>query len=96
MVDYGEDGVVSMAVGKLCDEVHGYDLEWLGCWGDVDFVWCGNGPMCNRLVLLTFSASFDVVFDPFRHGRPPGDSFGGVDGPVSSYMCCRRFVVYQL
>ena len=31
MVDYGEDGVVSVAVRELCDEIHGYDLEWLGC-----------------------------------------------------------------
>ena len=52
--------------------------------------------MCKRFVLLTFGASFDVVFDPFGHGWPPGDSFGGVDGPVSSYVCCGGFVVYQM
>ena len=45
---------------------------------------------------MTFGASFDIVFDPFGHSRPPGDSFGGVDGPISSYVCCRRFVVYQM
>ena len=94
MVDYGEDGVVSMAVGELCDEIHGYDLEWLGCRRDVDFVRWGNGLVCKCLILLAFGASFDIVFDPFGHSGPPGNSFGGVDGPVSSYMCCRRFVVY--
>ena len=52
--------------------------------------------MRERFVLLTFGASFDIVFDPFGHGGPPGDSFGGVDGPVSSYVCCRRFVMYQM
>ena len=52
--------------------------------------------MSERFVLLTFGASFDVVFDPFGHGGPPGDSFGGVDGPVSSYVCRCRFVVYQV
>ena len=50
--------------------------------------------MGERLVLLAFGASFDIFFDPSGHGRPPSNSFGGVDGPVSSYMCCRRFVVY--
>ena len=50
--------------------------------------------MSECFVLLTFGASFDVVFDPFGHGGPPGDSFGGIDSPVSSYVCCRRFVVY--
>ena len=52
--------------------------------------------MCKYFVLLAFGASFDVVFDPFGHGGPPGDSFGGVDGPISSYVCCCRFVVYQV
>ena len=96
MVDYGEDGVVSVAIGELCDEVHGYDLERLGCRRDVNFVWWGNGLVCERFVLLTFGASFDIVFDPFGHSGPPGDSFGGVDGPISSYVCCHRFVVYQV
>ena len=94
MVDYGKDGIVSVAVRELCDQVHGYDLEWLGCRRDVNFVRWGNGPMCECFVLLTFSASFDVVFDPFGHSGPPGDSFGSVDGPVSSHMRCRWFVVY--
>ena len=52
--------------------------------------------MRECFVLLTFCASFDIVFDPFGHSGPPGDSFGSVDGPVSSYVCCRRFVVYQV
>ena len=52
--------------------------------------------MRERFVLLTFGASPDVVFNPFGHGWPPSDSFGSVDGPVSSYVCCRRFVVYQM
>ena len=52
--------------------------------------------MCQCFVLLAFSASSDVVFDPFGHGGPPSDSFGGVDGPVSSYVCCCGFVVYQM
>ena len=52
--------------------------------------------MCECFVLLAFGASFDIVFDPFGHGRPPGDSFGGVDDPISSYVCCCRFVVYQV
>ena len=52
--------------------------------------------MCERFVLLTFGASFDIVFDPFGHSGPPSDSFGGVDGPVSSCMCCCGFVVYQM
>jgi hypothetical protein len=50
--------------------------------------------MRECFVLLAFGASFDIVFDPFGHGGPPGDSFGGVDGPISSYVCCCRFVVY--
>ena len=94
MIDYGEDGVVSVAVGELCDQIHGYDLKWLGRRRDIDFVWWRSGSMCERFVLLTFGASFDIVFDPFGHGGPPGDSFGGIDGPISSYVCCRRFVVY--
>ena len=85
---------MSLAIGELCDEIHGYDLEWLGCRGDVDFVWWGNGSMCNRLILLALGASLDIVSDPFGHSGPPGNSFGGVDGPVSSYMCRRGFVVY--
>ena len=85
---------MSIAPGELCDKIHGHDFEWLGCRGDVDFVRWGNGSMCNRFVLLAFGASLDVAFDPFGHSGPPGDSFGGVDGPVSSYMCRRRFVVY--
>ena len=52
--------------------------------------------MCERFVLLTFGASSDVIFDPFGHCWPPGDSFGGVDGPVSSYVCCCGFVMYQV
>ena len=96
MINYGKDGVVSVAVRKLCDQVHGYDLKWLGRRRDVDFVWWGSDPMCERFVLLTFGASFDVVFDPFGHCWPPGDSFGGVDGPVLSYVCCCGFVVYQV
>ena len=94
MVDYSEDGVVSVAIGELCDQIHGYDLEWLGCRGDVNFVRWGTDPMSECFVLLAFGASFDIIFDPFGHGWPPGDSFGGVDGPVSSCMCCRRFVMY--
>ena len=50
--------------------------------------------MRKCFVLLAFGTSFDIIFDPFGHGGPPGDSFGCVDGPVSSYVCCRRFVVY--
>ena len=87
---------MSMAVGELCDEVHGYDLEWSGCQGNVDFVRRWGDSVCERFILLTFGASFDVILDPFGHGGPPGDSFGGVDGPISSYVCCRRFVVYQV
>ena len=94
MVNYGEDGVVSVAIGELCDEIHGYDFEWLGCRGNVDFVRWGNGSVCNCFILLAFGASFDVVFDPFGHSGPPGNSFGGVDGPVSSYMRCCGFVMY--
>ena len=87
---------MSVAVRELCDQIHGYDLKWLGCRGDVDFVRWGNGSMCERFVLLAFGASFDIVFDPLGHSGPPGDSFGGVDSPISSYMCCRGFVMYQL
>ena len=94
MVDYSEDSVVSVTVRELCDEVHGYDFEWLGCRGDVDLVQWWGGPVCECFILLAFGASFDIIFDPFGHGGPPGDSFGGVDGPVSSCVCCRRFVVY--
>ena len=94
MVDYGEDGVISMAVGELCDEVHGYDLKWSGRRGNVDFVRRWGGSVCERFILLTFGASFDIILDPLGHGGPPGDSFGGVDGPISSYVCCCRFVVY--
>ena len=96
MVDYGEDSVVSMAVGELCDQVHSYDLKWLSRRGDVDFVWWRDGPMCERFVLLTLGASFDVVFDPFGHSGPPGDPFGGIDSPISSHMRRRGFVVYQV
>ena len=96
MVDYGEDGVVSMAVRELCDQVHGYDFEWLGWRRDIDFIWRGNGPMCECFVLLALGASFDIVFDPFGYSGPPSDPFGGVNGPVSSHMCRRRFVVYQV
>ena len=45
---------------------------------------------------MTLGVPLDVMFDPFGHGGPPGDSFGGVDSPISSYVCCRRFVVYQV
>ena len=93
MVDYGEDGVVSVAVRELRDQIHGYDFEWLSCGRNVNLVWWWGGPVRECLILLTFGASFDIVFDPFRHVGPPGDSFGGVDGPISSYVCCRRFVV---
>ena len=96
MIDYGEDGVVSVAIGELRDQVHGHDFEWLGCEGNVNFVWWRGGSMCKRFVLLAFGASFDVVFDPFGHGGPPGDSFGSVDGPISSYVRCCGFIVYQV
>ena len=52
--------------------------------------------MRERFILLAFGASFDVVFDPFGHGRPPGDSFGRVDGPVSSYVSCCGLIMYQV
>ena len=94
MVDYSKNGVVSVAVGKLCDQIHGYNFEWLGHRRDVDFVWWGIASVGECLVLLTFGASFDVVFDPFGHSRPPGDSFGCIDGPISSRVCCCRFIVY--
>ena len=94
MINYGEDGIISVAVGELGDQVHGYDFEWLGQRWDVNFVWRGNGSVCECLVLLAFCTSFNVIFDPFGHGGPPGDSFGDVDGPISSYMCCCWFVVY--
>ena len=94
MVDYGENGIISVAVRELCDQVHSYDFKWLGRRGDVDFVRWRGGSMCERFVLLAFGASFDVVLDPFGHGGPPGNSFGGVDGPISSYVCCCRFVMY--
>ena len=96
MVNYGEDGVVSVTVRELCDQIHGYDFERLGCKRDVNFVWRWGGSMCERLVLLTLGASFDVVFNPFRHGGPPGDPFGSVNGPISSYVCRCRFVMYQV
>ena len=96
MVDYGKNGVVPMTVRELCDQVHGYDLERLGCRRDVDFVWWWGGPVCECLILLAFGAPLDIIFDPFGHGGPPGDSFGGVDGPISSYVRCRGFVMYQV
>ena len=52
--------------------------------------------MHDHLILLAFGTFSDVVFDPFGHGGPPGDSFGGVNGPISSYMCHCWFVVYQV
>ena len=52
--------------------------------------------MRECFVLLAFGASFDIILHPFGHGRPPGDSLGGVDGPVSSYVCRCWFVVYQV
>ena len=85
---------MSVTVGELGDQVHGHYFEWLGQRRDVDFVRWGNGSVHDCFVLLAFGASFDVILHPFGHGRPPGDSFGGVDSPISSYVCCRRFVVY--
>ena len=96
MVDYSEDGVISVVIGELCDQIHSYNFERLGCRGNVNLVWWRDGSVRKRFVLLALGASLDVVFNPFGHSGPPGDPFGGVDGPVSSYMCCRRFVVYQL
>ena len=87
MVDYGEDGIVSVAVGELGDQVHGYDFERLSQRWDVNLVWWGRGSVRKRFVLLAFGTASDVVFDPFGHGGPPGDSFGCVHGPVSSYVC---------
>ena len=52
--------------------------------------------MRECFVLLALGTPFDVVFHPFGHGGPPGDSLGGVDGPISSYVCRRWFVVYQM
>ena len=94
MVYNSKDGVISMAVGELSDQVHGDNFEWLHeGWYTYLVLWHGCG-VCEGFVLLASCASFDVVLNPFRHGRPPGDSFGGIDGPVSSCMCASWFVVY--
>ena len=52
--------------------------------------------MCECFVLLAFGTPFNVIFDPFGHAGPPGNSLGGVDGPVLSCVCCRWFVMYQV
>ena len=96
MVYDGEDGIVSVAVGELGDQIHGYYLKRLSEGWNIDLIWWGSSSMCECFVLLALGTPFDVVFHPFGHGGPPGNSLGSVDGPVSSYVCRRWFVMYQM
>ena len=47
--------------------------------------------MRECFVLLAFGTPFDVVFHPFGHGGPPGDSLGGVGG-VKTHCLLRAAV----
>ena len=84
MVYNSEDSIVSVTVGELGDQVHGYYFEWLGQWGNIDFVWWGSGSVCECFVLLAFGAPFDIIFHPFRHGGPPGNSFSGASAKLQT------------
>jgi hypothetical protein len=88
VVYYREDGIVSVAVWELGDQVHGYDLEGKSvsrCGDSIERYFC---PLCEIFVLLAFCASFHVLCDPFVHVGPPevlaDDCYGGVSSLVSS------------
>jgi hypothetical protein len=88
VVYYREDGIVSVAVWELGDQVHGYDLEEEGvgrCGDSVEGYLC---PLREVLVLLAFCTSFHILCDPFVHVGPPevlaDGCYGGVSPLVSS------------
>src|SRR6267142_2989503 len=90
MIYNGQDGIFSISEGKSCDQVHGYLLEGSGVRRDCDSIEWGFLPMGDDFVLLTDSASFDVISDPIVHRWPLIKLFCFPDCFVSARMsgCC--------
>jgi hypothetical protein len=96
VVDYREYGVVWAVSWELCDEIHRYLFEWvcLGVRGDT--ICRGVCLVRQVFVLLAGSASFDVVFNPPVHARPPVPSFRGLYGFISPWVPRGRRVVVMV
>ena len=76
------------------DEVHGYRLKRecsLFGWYTVDGCFL---LMCEVLVLLAYSASFDVVRYPLIHIWPLVSFLGLADGFVSTQMASSGMIVH--
>ena len=96
VVDYGEYGVVWTVSWELRDEIHRYLFEWVcpRVWGDA--ICRGMCLVRQVFVLLAGSASFDVVFDPSVHARPPVLPLRGLYGFISPWMSRGRCVVVMV
>jgi hypothetical protein len=88
LVDDGQDGIASLALWKLCDQVHGDHLKGEGCVVSRDVEqWCLPS-VCEIFVLLTGRTPFDVVGYSVVHARPPEDRAHCLNGLVSSGVPC--------
>jgi hypothetical protein len=86
VIHYCKDGIVSVAVRELGDQVHCDGLEWecVGRRGDaVEGYFCSFREV---LALLAFGTSFHVLCDPLVHVWPPEVSANGRGGGVSSWV----------
>jgi len=75
MVYNSKDGVFPISEGKSCDQVHCYLLKWSSILRDCDSIEWGFLSVCNDLVLLATSTSFDIFCDPVVYSRPLVDFF---------------------
>ena len=69
VVDHNQERIKARGGGKICDEITGQLLEWMGG-GGVDGVKGYHGVRVD-LGLLTISASFDVLSYKLDEARPP-------------------------
>src|SRR6266850_4473269 len=86
MIYNGQDDVFSISEGKSRDQVHGYLLEGSGVRRDRNSIEWGFLLVSDNFVLLTDSASFDVISDPIIHGWPLVKLFCFPDCFVSARM----------
>jgi hypothetical protein len=95
MVDYGEDGILTMYSWEDCDQIHRYLLEWAGVpWG-TDPVEGGFSVMNEDLVLLTDCIPFHILGDPVVHSQPGEMLSGLLNHLVSSWVTHSRMVMDQ-
>jgi hypothetical protein len=93
MVDDHKDGVLSIAHGEACDEVHCYLLEGKGMVGRWNAVCGGTRFVGDDFVLLTSCASSYIVGYPRVHPLPLTALFHPSYCFVSSWVAGRGVVV---